>query len=252
MKDKQASEENLMGELDRMYQDVAETESCQARVEHNQNSYEPQQILNHETSTHAKIIPFPGQRIHLPSEEPSGASEEEPERKHSYRLYLIVASFPLIVVVFVLIIIPLKGMMALPGSEKIERHQLTSTIYSTPSPPAQVEEGVLQDIGERQQKETMPYPTFGSNSPFAKKKYYAVQLGAFRNWEYASELIDALRKKDLEPYWIEIHGKSGRIIYVVFSGFFSQRNEAVEFLKCKDILDNYPDSYVREISFQKK
>ncbi len=255
MKDNQASEETLMGELDRMYRDVAEIESCQAPAEHNQNPSEPERILSQETSTHAKIIPFPGQRIHLPSEEPSDVSEKEPERgkKHSYRLHLVVGCFSLMVLVSVSFIIPLKGMMALPGSEKREQDQLTSGIYSRLSPPVQVEEGFLESSGERQQKtETMAHRALGPNSPFTPEKHYAVQVGAFRNWEYASERIDALRKKDLEPYWTEIQGKSGRIIYVVFSGYFAERNEATNFLKRKDIFDNYPDSYVREISFQKQ
>jgi len=255
MKDDQASEENLMGELDRMYRHVADIESCQAQVEHNPNSNGSEKISGQEASTHAKIIPFPEHRIHLPSGEPSDASEEESRRKRtrSYRSYLIGASFSLIFFVFVLAIIPLKGMMAPLGSKKGEPHQLTSLLYSTPSPPAQTEGGVLQHIEERQQKaETMPHQTFRSNSPFTQQRHYAVQVGAFRNWENASERMDALRKEDLEPYWVELQSKSRRIIYIVFSGYFEDRNEAAEFLKRKGILNNYPDSYVREISFRGK
>jgi len=136
MKDDLASEENLMGELDRMYKHVADIESCQAQVEHNHYPNEPEQISDEEVPTRAKIIPFPGHRIHLPSGEPSDASEEESRLKRtpSYRSYLIVASFSLISLIFVLVIIPLKGMMVPPGSEKGEPHQLTSLISSTPSP----------------------------------------------------------------------------------------------------------------------
>jgi cell division septation protein DedD len=262
MKDDQASEEKLMGELDRMYQHVADIESCQAQVEHNQNPYEREQISEQEASTHAKIIPFPGHRIHLPSGEPSDASEEEPrqKRKPFYRRYFIVASFSLIFLVFVLLIIPFKGMIAPPRSERGDPNQLTFPIHSTPSPPVQSEEDVLQNIKERRQKAgTMPQQTvqsrtpsnqtIGSKFPFATTKHYAVQVGAFRNWENASERIDALHMKNLEPYWIEMQSRSRRTLYVVFSGYFTERNEAVKFLKGKDILKNYPDSYVREISF---
>jgi cell division septation protein DedD len=253
MKDNQASEENLMGELDRMYRHVADIESCQAQVEHDHNPYEREQIPDQEASTHAKIIPFPGHRLHLPSgEEPSDAPKEEsrPKIKPSYRRYLIVASFPLVFLVFVLLMIPLKGMMVPPVSGKGEPHQLTFTIHSTPSPPVQTEEGVLPDIEERQQKEeTMPHQTFESNSPFTQKRHYTVQVGAFRNWENASQRIDALRKKDLEPYWVEMQGNSRRIIYIVFSGYFTDKNEAADSLKHNGILDNYPDSFVREAPF---
>jgi cell division septation protein DedD len=251
MKDDQASEEKLMGELDRMYRHVADIESCRARVEHNHNRYEPEQISDQEASTHAKIIPFPGHRIHLPSGEPSDASEEEPgqKRKRSYRPYVIIASFSVLFLVFVLVIIPLKGMIAPQGSEKGDPHPLTFPIHSAPSPPVQTEEDVLQDIEGRQERaETMPYQTVESNSPFTQR-HYAVQVGAFRNWENASQRIDALREKDLEPYWVEMQSKSRRIIYLVFSGYFTDRNEAAEFLKRKGILNDYPDSFVREISF---
>ncbi len=252
MKDDQASEERLMGELDRMYRNVADIESCQARVEHNHDPSEREQISDQEASTHAKIIPFPEHRIHLPSEEPSDVSEEEPEqkRKPSYRPYLIVAFSSLIFLGFVLFIIPLKGMIASLDSEKEDPHQLTFPIRSTPSPRVQTEEDVLQNIVETQQKaETMTHQTVESNSAFTQKRHYAVQVGAFRNWEYASQRIDALREKDLEPYWVEMQGKSRRIIYIVFSGYFTDRKEAAEFLKRKDILINYPDSFVCEISF---
>ena len=257
MKDNQASEENLMGELDRMYRHVADMESCEAEVEDNHNPNEPEPISGQETSTHAKIIPFPGHRIHFPSREPSEPSEESRrKRKRSRRPYLIGACFSLILFVFVLVVIPLRGRMAPPGQEKEEPHPSTSStsaIHSTPSPPVQTEEDTFQKIEERQQKaETMPHQTVGSNSPFTQKRHYGVQVGVFRNWENASQRMDALRKKDLEPYWIEIQSKNRRISYIVFSGYFADRNEANEFLKRKGILNNYPDSFVREISFQEK
>jgi len=253
MKDEQALEEKLMGELDLMYRHVADLESDQVPVEHNDNPNEPGQISDQEVSTHAKIIPFPGHRIHLTSGGPSEASaEEEPRRKRkpSYRTYLIVASFSMIFLAFVLVILRLNVMIGPRGSEKGNPHQLTSPIHSTPSPPVQTEEDVLRNIEERRpEAETMPHQTVESNSPFTQKRHYAVQVGAFRNWENASQRIDALRKKDLEPYWIEMQSRSRRTIYLVFSGYFTDRNEATEFLKQKGILNNYPDSFVREIPF---
>jgi cell division septation protein DedD len=262
MKDEQALEEKLMGELDLMYRHVAELESGQVPVEHNHDPNEHGQISDQEVSTHAKIIPFPGHKMHLLSGEPSEASEEEPrqKRKLSYRTYLIVASFSVIFLVFVLVILPINVMIGPRGSKKGEPHQLTFPIHSKPSPPVQGEEDVLQNIEERQpQAETMLQQTVQSQSashqttgfkfPFTTTKHYAVQVGAFRNWENASERIDALRMKHLEPYWIEMQSRSRRTIYIVFSGYFTERNEAVKFMKSKDVLKNYPDSFVREISF---
>jgi cell division septation protein DedD len=212
MKDDQAAEERLMGELDRMYRNVADIESCQAPVEHNHNPYEREHISDQEASTHAKIIPFPEHRIHLPSGGPSDVSEEEPEqkRKPSYRPYLIVAFSSLIFLAFVLDVIPLKGMITPPGSEKGNPHQSTFRIHSAPSHGVQTDEDVLQNTEETQQNtETMAYQTAETNSPSAQKSHYTVQVGAFRNWEHESERIDDLRKKDIEPYWVEMQGKSG-------------------------------------------
>jgi len=251
MKDEEALEEKLMDELDLMYRHVAELESSQVPVEHNRNQNEHGQIPDQEVSAHAKIIPFPGQRIHLPSGEPLIVSEEEPRRKRkpSYRTYLIVASFSMIFLALVLVILSLNVMIGPRGSEKGEPNQLTFPIYSKPSPPVQRDEDVLQSIEERQpQAEPIPQQTVESKSPSTKTKHYAIQVGAFCKLENASERMDALRKKNLEPYWIEMQSRSGGTIYIVFSGYFTDRNEAVKFMKDIDILKNYPDSFIRQIS----
>jgi len=262
MKDEQALEEKLMGELDLMYRHVADLESGQVPVEHNDDPSEQGQIADQEVPAHAKIIPFPGHKVHSPSGEASETPEEEPRRKRkpSYRTYLIVACFSVIFLAFVLVILPLNVMIDLRGSEKGEPHQLGSPIPSEPLPPVQREETVLQTVEERQpQAETMPqqtvesksasHQTIGSKFPFTTTKHYAVQVGAFRNWKNASERMDALRVKNLEPYWIEEQSRSRRTIYTVFSGYFTERKEAVNFMKGKDLLKDYPDSFVREISF---
>jgi cell division septation protein DedD len=262
MKDEQALEEKLMGELDLMYRNVADLESDQVPIEHNDDPNEHGQISDQEVPTHAKIIPFPGYNMHSFSGEPSEASKEEPRRKRkpSYRTYLIAASFALIFLVLGLVILPLNVMIGPRGSEKGGPHPLTFPIHSKPSPPVQREEDVLQTIEERQPRaETIPqqtvqpkspsHQTIGSKFPFEKTKHYSVQVGAFRHWENASERMDALRMKNLEPYWMEMQSRSRRTIYIVFSGYFTERDEAVRFMKGKDILKNYPDSFVREISF---
>lgn len=250
MKGGQASEEKLMSELDRMYRHVADLESSQAAAEHVDNPYEHEQISDPVASVHGKVIPFPGQRIHWSSGELS-LEELTGKRKHSHRPYLIVGSFSVIFLAVILIIIVVKVMIAPRGSEKGDSHQLTFPIHLTPSPPVQKEEDLLQNIEERQQKaETIPHQTMKPVSPLTRKRYYAVQVGAFRNWGNASDLIEALQKKDLEAYWIEVDNKDMGTLYKVFSGYFMDRNEATEFMKEKEIFKNYPGSFVREISFE--
>jgi hypothetical protein len=248
MKDEQASEEKMMEELDLMYRHVAELEGGQLSVEHNCNPNEPGQIPDQEVSVHAKIITFPGRRFHWPS---GKSLEEEPswKRKPYYRTCLIVASFSMISLVLVLLILSLNVMIGPRGSENGESNQLTSPIYSKPSPPVQKDENVLKTIERRTpQTETMPQQTIKSKSPFTKTKHYAIQVGAFCKWENASERMDALRNNNLEPYWIEMKSRNRGTIYIVFSGYFTERKEAVKFMKDIDILKNYPDSFIRQIS----
>jgi hypothetical protein len=249
VKDEQASEERLMGELDRMYRHVAYLESNKTTVEHDDNPYEYEQLPDPVADAHAKVIPFPGHKIHLPSEEPS---EEEPEleRKFSYRTHLIVASSFLIFLAFILIMSPVRVMIVPRGSEKGASHQLAVPPSTISTPPIQRKEDVLQTVDEIGQKvDIVPQQTLNPISPFAQKRYYSIQVGAFRKRENASELIDALQKKHIEAYWIEMDSKSRGVIYTVFSGYFMDRKEAAKFMDDKDILDDYPDSFVREISF---
>ncbi len=84
---------------------------------------------------------------------------------------------------------------------------------------------------------------------FTESMHYAVQMGAFSNWRNAFRRIDSLRKKNLDPYWIARQSRSRGIVYVIFSGSFTNRQEAVQFMEGKDIRKNYPGSFVRGISF---
>jgi len=88
------------------------------------------------------------------------------------------------------------------------------------------------------------------DSPLNRKRYYAVQVGVFRDWGNTSDLIEALQKKEIEAYWIEVDSKGRGTLYKVFAGYFTDRNEATEFMKEKEILKNYPGSFVQEISSQ--
>jgi cell division septation protein DedD len=262
MKDEQALEEKLMAVLDRMYRHVADLENGPGPVEHHHNPNEDGQMSDQEFLPHAKIIPFPGNRIHVPSEELSEASEEELKRKskRSYRTYLIVGSFSVFFLAFVLVILLSNVMIGRRSSEKGQPQQVTFPIYLKPSPPLQRQESVLHTIEQGEpQAETKPQQTVESEfpphqivepqSPFTKTKSYAVQVGAFLDWENASKRIVGLRKKNLEPYWIEMQSKKSKTIYVIFSGFFTDRNEAVKFMKGKDIRKTYPGSFVHRISF---
>ncbi|HMK52321.1 MAG TPA: SPOR domain-containing protein [Thermodesulfobacteriota bacterium] len=248
MKDEQSSEEKLMSELDRLYRHVADLESSQEAVEQNDHPYKRDQISDLVASVHGKVIPFPGQKIDWSYGELS-LEELMDKRKPPRRRYLTVGSFSVICLALILIFIIAKVMIAPRTSEKGEPHQLTFPIPSKPSAPVQKGENLLQNTEEKQQEaETQPHETTEPSIPLSLKRYYTVQIGVFLDWGNTSELIEALQKKDLEAYWVEVNRKDGATLYKVFSGYFTDRNEATKFMKEKGILKNYPGSFVSEIS----
>ena len=297
MKDEQASEEKLMGELELMYQHVAGLESGPSPDD---DHHDP------------KIIPFPGKGIDSPSWETSKASEasdpsealgpsekskaskvsktsktqeaseEEPlpEKAPFSRTYVIVVSVSVIFVASVFLMVILDLVAGPRGSKKREPLEVTAPIQLKSSPPVQKQENVSQPAEQRQpQTETIPQETVASKSPmhqtdapnspthqtaepkspthqtalpepvFTESMHYAVQVGAFSNWRNAFRRVDSLRKKNLDPYWIARQSRSRGTVYVIFSGSFTNRQEAVQFMEGKDIRKNYPGSFVRGISF---
>jgi len=248
MKDEHSSEEKLMSELDRLYRHVADLESSQAAAEQNDHPYKHEQISDPAASVHGKVIPFPGQKIDWSYGELS-LERLMDKRKPSRRPYLTVGSFSVICLALILIIIIAKVMIAPRTSEKGDPHQLTFPIPSKPSPPVQKGENLPQNIEEKEQKaEIKPHETMKPSPPLNRQRYYAVQIGVFLDWGNTSELIEALQKKDLEVYWIEVNRKNAATLYKVVSGYFTDRNEATKFMKEKGILKNYPGSFVSEIS----
>ena len=183
MKDEQASEEKLMGELELMYQHVAGLESGPSPDD---DHHDP------------KIIPFPGKGIDSPSWETSKASEasdpsealgpsekskaskvsktsktleaseEEPlpEKAPFSRTYVIVVSVSVIFVASVFLMVILDLVAGPRGSKKREPLEVTAPIQLKSSPPVQKQEKVLQPVEERQpQTETIPQETVASKSP---------------------------------------------------------------------------------------
>jgi cell division septation protein DedD len=192
MKDEQASEEKLMGELELMYQRVAGLEGGDVPDHHH---HDP------------KIIPFPGKGIESSSwepleiSEPSKASaaselsepleasesteasktskaskalealealEEEtpPEKEPLSRTYVIVVSISVIFLASVLLLVILDLITGPRGSKKREPFEVTAPIQMKSSTPVQKQENVSQPTEQRQpQTETIPQETVASKSP---------------------------------------------------------------------------------------
>jgi len=255
MKDKQISEEELFDELDTMYRRVADLEKREATSEHDRSPYEYRQITDKATSTRGKIISFPEHRIRSIPGKPLKKKPEQ-NKKRSYRLTIIATSFSLIMLTFILIITILKPMTP-PQRFKIgDMHQLTvatpsaSEKHPSESPPVQTDQDAMQNTQEEVEKakSISPQGIMKPDNPLAQNKYYAIQVGAFRNWKNVRDLIEVSKKKGLDAYWISMESKNMGILYKVLIGHFMDTNEAAEFVKDKKILNNYPDSFIQEIS----
>jgi hypothetical protein len=231
MKNERASEEKLIRELDSLYQRVADIEGGE--------------------STDPKIIPFPIQRTQVPSGE-TQEDDQEFGRRPSYRFHFIVASLSVIFLSLLLIMIIAKVFIAPRGSEIGDTHPSTFPIHSLSSPPVQKEQEAGQNIEERAEKtESISNETMKPGTSLVQKSHYVIQIGAFHNLEYARDLTEGLEKKGLDAYWTATDRKGGGTLYRVFSRRFVDRNEAVKYMADNKISNDYPDSFVREISVSK-
>jgi cell division septation protein DedD len=90
-----------------------------------------------------------------------------------------------------------------------------------------------------------------SSAAFPQGKFYAIQIGSFREMENVRDLVEALQKEGLDAYWIASKSKKKGVLYKVFVGKFADTNEATQFQRDKNILKNYSDSFIQEISSPK-
>jgi cell division septation protein DedD len=105
---------------------------------------------------------------------------------------------------------------------------------------------------ERAEKpKPIPQEIVKPNKPVPEGKYFAIQVGSFREMENVRDLVGVLKKEGLDAYWTTTKSKKRGALYKVFVGQFMDRNEAAQFQKDKKILKNYPDSFIQEISASK-
>ncbi len=251
MKDKEISEEELLDELDTMYQRVADIEREEASQQTEQTSPPP------------KMKP------------------RAQKKKRPYRTIIVMASVFLIVIASVMAITifepmtllerlktggtqpstvvtppapkkrsPVAPSPATPKPPAVVTSQepskpSTATTSSAPSPPV----ALSPTVSPKLPSESLPAPTKqgpAKNRPPLSGKYYAIQVGAFRDMENVRELVEVFKKEGLEARWITMKSKGS--LYKVLVGQFKDENEAAAFLKENKIFDKYPGSFVKEIS----
>jgi cell division septation protein DedD len=110
----------------------------------------------------------------------------------------------------------------------------------------------MQETEAKEEKaESVPQGRMKPDTPLAPNRYYAMQVGAFHNWENARDLVEVFKGKGLDVYWITTESRNEGILYKVLVGHFIDRNEAAEFMKDKSILNDYPGSFILAISSSK-
>ncbi len=120
------------------------------------------------------------------------------------------------------------------------------------SVPAQTKQEAVKSPREEPEKaKPIPQEIVKPDKPALQGKYYAIQIGSFREMENVRDLVGFLKKEGLDAYWITSKSRKRGTLHKVFVGQFMDTNEAAQFLKDNKILKNYPDSFIQEISSSK-
>ena len=137
---------------------------------------------------------------------------------------------------------------------------ISPTVAAPPAPPkptsesapAQTRQEAVKVAREEAEKaKPIPQEIVKPDKPVLQGRYFAIQVGSFREMENVRNLVGTLKKEGLDAYWIASTGKKRGALYKVFVGQFMDKNEAAQFQKDKKILNNYPDSFVQEVASSK-
>jgi cell division septation protein DedD len=255
MKDKKLSEEELYDKLDIMYRRVADLERKDLEPEERTGPQEYKQTSDEPASTHEEVISLPREEILAVLGKPFKKKSRQNEKWSHSRMIMITMSLPLILLASILIITLVKVMIASqgPNSDHIQSstRATPSELKENPSalPSVQTEQKTMQETETKEEKaESVSQGIMKPDNPLAPDRYHAIQVGAFRNWENARDLIEIFKRKGLDVYWISMERSNRGILYKVLVGHFMDRNEAAEFAKNKAILNDYPGSFILAIS----
>jgi cell division septation protein DedD len=255
MKDKQISEEELYDELDTMYRRVVDLEGKEAAPGDRSGPRECKGAADKPASPHEEVILLPREEILAMPGKPFKRKSRQNEKWSYRRIFMITMSVPLILLAFILIITLVKVMIASrgPNSDHIQSstRATPSELKGNPSalPSVQTEQKAAQEIEAKEEKaESVSQGIMKPDNPLAPDRYHAIQVGTFRNWEHACDLIEIFKGKGFDVYWISMERRNRGILYKVLVGRFMDGNEAAEFAKDKGILNDYPGSFILAIS----
>jgi cell division septation protein DedD len=275
MKDKQISEEELLDELDTMYQRVADIEKEEAEqappplktkpIQKKRRPYRTIVIVasllfivlaSILTITIFEPITFLQRLKTGGTQPPTIASPPSPSKRPTVAPSPAVPKPPVVATSPE----PPKPSAVAPSSAASSSPSVVPPAAAPkPAPessPVQVkQEPVKRTQGEPekvtskpQEASSKPQEIVKLNKPAPRGRYYAIQVGAFRDMENVRELVEAFKKEGLEAYWTTMKSRGSGALYRVLVGRFTDENEAAQFLRDEKILKNYPDSFVKEIS----
>ena len=266
-KDKQLPHEEIFGELDAMYQRVADIEKEEASA-----------VLDRgEARDEAQADPEKGSR------RKSGSN-----KKRSYRPFILGAIAVLFAAVLAVTFWKQTAILQLlkigetrrpvvsppPRPKKppfVATPQAPSSplsVATSPAPPAlpsvaassvapslppksipaQAKQEAVKNLPKEAEKPSpTPQESAKPEKSLPQEKYYAVQVGSFRSMENVRDLIGILKKEGLDAYWVTMKGRKGETLHRVFVGQFTDKNEAAQFLRDTKVFRNYSGSFVQEV-----
>jgi cell division septation protein DedD len=255
MKDEQKSDDELLDELDTMYQRVADLQGKGAVSEQPGSPYEYTKSTDGTASTHGKVVSSFVNGTYTILGKPFKKKPGQSKKWFYRRIFVIPMSLSMILFALILILAIVKSMNT-PRDSNLGYVQ-PSTVASpselakppSASPSVPTEQEAPQNTEESAEKrESISLGSKRADNLLTQNGYYAIQVGAFHNWENTRDLMEAFGKKGLNAYWISRESRKRGILYRVFVGRFPDRNEAAEFARDRRILRDYPGSFIRMIS----
>jgi cell division septation protein DedD len=268
-KDKPIPEEELFDELDAMYQRVADIEKEEA--------IEPLPSMEPKSSS------MPGTRV---ASEKGLKKKSGRNKKRSYRPMILGAIAILFALILgmtfwkpmaILELLKIRDVKqpAVPSRPAPRKPSAVVTPKTLPAPPPAAPSPATPQSPSAVTSPAPPIPPTVATAPtpskppsesvpaqtkreavkspaaFPQGKFYAIQIGSFREMENVRDLVEALKKEGLDAYWIASKSKKRGALYKVFVGKFADANEAAQFQRDKKILKSYSDSFIQEISSSK-
>ena len=76
---------------------------------------------------------------------------------------------------------------------------------------------------------------------------YAIRISSMRLKKFAEEFLEETEKKGFDAHMRVIETEKHEIWHAIYIGHFADREEAVTYMKEKNITDSYPGSYIRKM-----